>query len=71
MNDSIHLADCIRVNVGDFTFQEAFDRTGRILNITGKRAGARKQNFKTCQLIFTDKSFLQLHRPTVVIRLVY
>ena len=35
MNDSEHLSECIRVNVGDFTFQEAFDRTGRILNITG------------------------------------
>lgn len=35
MNDSEHLSDCIRTNVGDFTFQEAFDRTGRILNITG------------------------------------
>ena len=25
---------CLRKNIGNFTFQEAFDRTGRILNIT-------------------------------------
>jgi TAG lipase/steryl ester hydrolase/phospholipase A2/LPA acyltransferase len=35
MNDTQHFRECLRVNVGDFTFQEAFDRTGRILNITG------------------------------------
>ena len=35
MNDTEHFRECLRVNVGDFTFQEAFDRTGRILNITG------------------------------------
>lgn len=34
--DSEHFRLCLRVNVGEFTFQEAFDRTGRILNITGK-----------------------------------
>jgi len=34
MNDTEHFRECLRVNVGDFTFQEAFDRTGRILNIT-------------------------------------
>ncbi|KAF2173216.1 hypothetical protein M409DRAFT_17162 [Zasmidium cellare ATCC 36951] len=27
------LVDCVRANVGDLTFQEAFDRTGRVLNI--------------------------------------
>jgi TAG lipase/steryl ester hydrolase/phospholipase A2/LPA acyltransferase len=32
--DSEHFRLCLRVNVGEFTFQEAFDRTGRILNIT-------------------------------------
>lgn len=32
-NDTAHFRDCVRANVGDFTFQEAFDRTGRILNI--------------------------------------
>lgn len=36
MNDSEHFRKCLRSNIGDFTFQEAFDRTGRILNITGK-----------------------------------
>lgn len=32
--DSEHFRQCLRANVGEFTFQEAFDRTGRILNIT-------------------------------------
>lgn len=35
MSDSEHFKECLRTNIGDFTFQEAFDRTGRILNITG------------------------------------
>ena len=35
MSDSEHFRECLRTNIGDFTFQEAFDRTGRILNITG------------------------------------
>lgn len=34
MSDTEHFRNCVRLNVGDFTFQEAFDRTGRILNIT-------------------------------------
>jgi len=34
MSDTEHFRECLRVNVGNFTFQEAFDRTGRILNIT-------------------------------------
>ena len=33
-SDTRHLEACLRANIGDFTFQEAFDRTGRILNIT-------------------------------------
>ena len=32
-NDTDHFRQCVRDNVGNFTFQEAFDRTGRILNI--------------------------------------
>ena len=32
-SDTAHLRECVRKNVGNFTFQEAFDRTGRILNI--------------------------------------
>jgi len=32
-NDTEHFRECVRANVGNFTFQEAFDRTGRILNI--------------------------------------
>lgn len=32
-NDTEHFRECLRANVGNFTFQEAFDRTGRILNI--------------------------------------
>mmetsp|Transcript_21610 Transcript_21610/g.45072 ORF Transcript_21610/g.45072 Transcript_21610/m.45072 type:complete len:776 (+) Transcript_21610:49-2376(+) len=34
MNDTNHFRRCCRMNIGNFTFQEAFDRTGRILNIT-------------------------------------
>eukprot|EP00934_Nitzschia_sp_Nitz4_P005640 Nitzschia sp. Nitz4//scaffold10_size219509//111906//114647//NITZ4_001432-RA/size219509-processed-gene-0.336-mRNA-1//-1//CDS//3329532932//5630//frame0 len=34
MSDTEFLREGVRTNVGDFTFQEAFDRTGRILNIT-------------------------------------
>jgi len=34
MSDTEHFRECCRVNIGTFTFQEAFDRTGRILNIT-------------------------------------
>jgi len=33
-SDTRHLEACLRDNIGDFTFQEAFDRTARILNIT-------------------------------------
>jgi TAG lipase/steryl ester hydrolase/phospholipase A2/LPA acyltransferase len=36
MSDSEHFRECLRTNIGDFTFQEAFDRTGRIANITGE-----------------------------------
>ncbi|KAL7580505.1 hypothetical protein ACA910_003634 [Epithemia clementina (nom. ined.)] len=32
-HDTNHFRECVRANVGNFTFQEAFDRTGRILNI--------------------------------------
>lgn len=32
-NDTAHFRECVRADVGNFTFQEAFDRTGRILNI--------------------------------------
>mmetsp|Transcript_19132 Transcript_19132/g.29073 ORF Transcript_19132/g.29073 Transcript_19132/m.29073 type:complete len:842 (-) Transcript_19132:65-2590(-) len=33
-SDTEYLANNCRNNIGNFTFQEAFDRTGRILNIT-------------------------------------
>lgn len=32
-NDTEHFRNCCKTNIGNFTFQEAFDRTGRILNI--------------------------------------
>ena len=32
-NDTEHFKDVIKANCGNFTFQEAFDRTGRIINI--------------------------------------
>lgn len=35
MNDTEHFRECLRKDIGNFTFQEAFDRTGRIINITG------------------------------------
>jgi predicted acylesterase/phospholipase RssA len=28
------LQDCLRVNIGDITFKEAYEKTKRILNIT-------------------------------------
>ena len=31
--DNDHFRNCCKTNIGAFTFQEAFDRTGRILNI--------------------------------------
>jgi len=31
--DTDHFRECVRASVGNFTFQEAFDRTGRIVNI--------------------------------------
>lgn len=34
LSDTEHFRECLRTNIGNFTFQEAFDRTGRILNIT-------------------------------------
>ncbi len=33
MNDTEYFRKCCETNIGSFTFQEAFDRTGRILNI--------------------------------------
>lgn len=44
MSDTEYLRQGVRTNVGDFTFQEAFDRTGRILNITGKCSPHRCDN---------------------------
>jgi hypothetical protein len=35
--DTEHLKEVVIDNVGTWTFQEAFDRTGRIINITGSR----------------------------------
>ena len=32
--DTEHFKACVYENLGDYTFQEAFDRTGRIINIT-------------------------------------
>jgi TAG lipase/steryl ester hydrolase/phospholipase A2/LPA acyltransferase len=41
MYDGEHLMRCVRQNVGDWTFQDAYDRTGRILNITVSPAEGR------------------------------
>ena len=50
-SDTQHLRECCKVNIGDFTFQEAFDRTGRILNIvvtpTSKGDPPRLLNYLT------------------------
>jgi TAG lipase / steryl ester hydrolase / phospholipase A2 / LPA acyltransferase len=32
-NDTEYFRNCVKVSIGNFTFQEAFDRTGRITNI--------------------------------------
>ncbi|OQR87809.1 patatin-like phospholipase [Achlya hypogyna] len=32
--DNAILKECLQTNMGDFTFREAYDRTGRIINIT-------------------------------------
>ena len=37
MNDTNHFREVCKGNIGSFTFQEAFDRTGRILNIVVTR----------------------------------
>ena len=41
MNDTNHFRNIVKGNVGNFTFQEAFDRTGRILNIVVTRKKSR------------------------------
>mmetsp|Transcript_63041 Transcript_63041/g.73749 ORF Transcript_63041/g.73749 Transcript_63041/m.73749 type:complete len:928 (+) Transcript_63041:948-3731(+) len=41
LSDTDHFRSCCRASIGDFTFQEAFDRTGRILNITVSPAANR------------------------------
>ena len=50
-SDTQHLRECCKVNIGDFTFQEAFDRTGKILNIvitpTAKGDPPRVLNYLT------------------------
>ncbi len=42
--DGQQLADCIRDNVGDFSFEEAFEYTGRIVNITVSPADPHEQS---------------------------
>ncbi len=42
--DGRQLADCIRDNVGDFSFEEAFEYTGRIINITVSPADLHEQS---------------------------
>lgn len=41
--DGRQLSECIRDNVGDLTFEEAFERTGRIINITVSPADPHQQ----------------------------
>lgn len=42
--DPRQLSDCLRDNVGDYTFAEAFERTGRIINITVSPADPHEQS---------------------------
>eukprot|EP00976_Prorocentrum_cordatum_P106833 1194529-Prorocentrum_minimum.AAC.5 len=42
--DTEVLKEFLLEHVGNLTFQEAFDRTGRVLNITGALAGAHVGN---------------------------
>lgn len=44
LSDTEHFRECLRTNIGNFTFQEAFDRTGRITNITGESLCRRVSN---------------------------
>lgn len=41
--DGRQLSECIRDNVGDLSFEEAFERTGRIINITISPADPHQQ----------------------------
>lgn len=41
--DGQQLADCLQDNIGDMTFEEAFEYTGRILNITVSAADRHQQ----------------------------
>ncbi len=41
--DGQQLADCLQDNIGDMTFEEAFEYTGRIINITVSPAGHHQQ----------------------------
>lgn len=54
------LEDCVRANVGDLTFEEAFDRSKRVLNITVATAGEggvpTLLNYLTAPNVVSDKT---------------
>ncbi len=60
--DSSHLYRCIRANIGDATFCEAYEKTGRVLNITisptRKRQTPRVLNYITAPNVSISRSAL-------------
>jgi len=57
------LAKCLRANVGDYTFQEAYDRSHRILNIvvsptSGVNSGAMLMNYLTAPNVVCLVTFM-------------
>lgn len=60
--DPEHLYQCIRENIGDATFREAYKKTGRVLNITisptRKRQTPRVLNYITAPNVSVSRSAL-------------
>eukprot|EP00002_Diphylleia_rotans_P036542 TRINITY_DN8062_c0_g1_i3.p1 TRINITY_DN8062_c0_g1~~TRINITY_DN8062_c0_g1_i3.p1 ORF type:complete len:470 (+),score=74.73 TRINITY_DN8062_c0_g1_i3:47-1456(+) len=50
------LQECLRANIGDYTFQEVYDRTRRILNITA--SGTKKYNYPLVMNYLTTPNVL-------------
>ena len=71
MSDTEHFRECLRINVGDFTFQEAFDRTGRILNITGKRSSQIRYYVYKNNDVTSSQSHKRCQRMTLGLTLTF
>lgn len=63
LQDIKKLEEMLRANVGDVTFKEAYDKTGRILNITGARSSPRR--FYAAVSLLVLRCCLQWARRTV------